>query len=206
MEFLHRTRPLSTDGRLRVGILPGAFNPPTVAHCAIAGSALKHVDEVVFVLPRAFPHKVYEGAPFEIRVKMLRAIASQDPAFSIAVAEGGLFRSIAAEFREVYGPGARFSFLCGRDAAERILHWDYRGETTAEEMLREFDLLVAARRGEIEAPLHLRHAIERLYLSDDHDAVSSTEVRQRIERGEPWRHLVPEEARELAEEFYSKSK
>ena len=206
MEFLHRTKPLSTNVRLRVGILPGAFNPPTVAHCAIARSALKHVDEVVFVLPRVFPHKVYEGASFEARVEMLRAIAANESAFSIAMADGGLFRSIAAEFREVYGPGARLSFLCGRDAAERILTWDYRGETTPEEMLREFDLLVAARRGELEAPLHLGHAIERLDLLDDHDAVSSTEVRQRIARGEPWQHLVPDETRELAAEFYSKSK
>jgi nicotinic acid mononucleotide adenylyltransferase len=73
-------------------------------------------------------------------------------------------------------------------------------------MLREFDLLVAARRGDLDAPLHIRHAIERLDLSEDLSHVSSTEVRQRIARGAEWQHLVPEPARELAASIYRPSK
>ncbi len=157
---------------------------------------------MLFVLPRAFPHKLYEGASFEARMEMLRAATADWPSFSVAVSEGGLFRDIAAECRQAYGEDTRFSFLCGRDAAERILNWDYRGETSVTEMLREFDLLVAARRGELEAPLHLRHAIEQLYLPNDLDLVSSSEVRGRVARGEPWEHLVPEAVRKLAAEIY----
>jgi nicotinate-nucleotide adenylyltransferase len=189
---------------VRIGVLPGAFNPPTVAHLALAGAALEHVDEVVFVLPSAFPHKTYAGARLDERAAMLRAAVAKEPAFSVAVAHGGLFRAIAREFRDVYGPDARLSFLCGRDAAKRILEWDYGGETTPIEMLREFDLLVASRRGHLEAPLHLRHAIGRLYLPDNVDFVSSTDVRERIARGEPWEHLVPEEAREIAARIYTR--
>src|ERR1700704_422903 len=51
----------------RLGILPAAFNPPTRAHLALAQSALATVDEVLFVLPRAFPHKPYEDATFDQR-------------------------------------------------------------------------------------------------------------------------------------------
>ena len=55
MEFFRRAA-----GRPnRLGILPGTFNPVTVAHLALAHAALRHVDEVVFVLPRVFPHKNY---------------------------------------------------------------------------------------------------------------------------------------------------
>lgn len=186
-------------------MLPGAFNPPTVAHLALAGAALERVDEVVFVLPSAFPHKSYVGARLDERAAMLRAAVAKEPAFSIAVAEGGLFRAIAREFRDIYGPEARLSFLCGRDAAERILEWDYRGETTPVEMLHEFDLLVASRRGHLEAPLHLRHAIDPIYLPDNLDLVSSTDVRERIARGQPWEHLVPEEARKIAARIYTRS-
>ncbi len=186
----------------RVGILPGAFNPPTVAHLALARSALARVEETLLVLPKAFPHKPFEGASFEARKEMLRAATADWPSLSVAVSEGGLFRDIASECRQVYGEDTRLSFLCGRDAAERILNWDYGGETTVTEMLCEFDLLVAARRGELEAPLHVRHAIERLNLSDDLDLVSSSEVRDRIARGEPWEHLVPEAVRKLAAEIY----
>ncbi len=137
---------------------------------------------------------------------MIRAATAESPVFSIALANGGLFRDIAAECRKEYGPNVRLTFLCGRDAAERILNWDYGGETTVAVMLREFDLLVAARRGEIDAPLRFRHAIERLYLSDDFDSVSSTEVRERIARGLPWEHLVPEPVRALAVAAYRPNK
>jgi nicotinate (nicotinamide) nucleotide adenylyltransferase len=198
MQFLRRA-----PGRpARVGILPGAFNPPTVAHLSLARAALAHVEETLFVLPKEFPHKIFEGAPFTARVEMLLVATAYTPCFSVAVSEAGLFRDIAAECREAYGEGARFSFLCGRDAAERILNWDYGDETSVIEMLREFDLLVAARRGELEAPLHLRHAIEQLQLSGDLDLVSSSEVRERIACGEPWEHLVPKEVRKLAAEIY----
>jgi nicotinate-nucleotide adenylyltransferase len=198
MQFLRRA-----PGRpSRIGVLAGAFNPPTMAHLALAYAALPRVEEVLFVLPKAFPHKVYEGASFEERVNMLRAATADFHNSSIAVSDAGLFRDIAAECRQAYAEDTRFSFLCGRDAAERILNWDYGGETSVTEMLREFDLLVAARRGELEAPLHARHAIERLYLSDELDSVSSTEVRERIVRGEPWEHLIPDAIRKLAREIY----
>jgi nicotinate-nucleotide adenylyltransferase len=198
MQFLRR----APGEAARIGILPGAFNPPTVAHLALANSALAHVEETLFVLPRAFPHKPFEGAPFEARVAMLLAATADTRSFSVAVSEAGLFRDIAGECREAYGQGARFSFLCGRDAAERILNWDYGHDVSVAEMLREFDLLVAARRGELEAPLHLRHAIEQLYLSGDLDLVSSSEVRERIAHGESWEHLVPEPVRKLVAQIY----
>src|ERR1039458_5080843 len=61
MEFLRRSK----DRPYRLGVLPGTFNPVTVAHLALAEAALTIVDEVVFVLPRQFPHKTYSGAAFE---------------------------------------------------------------------------------------------------------------------------------------------
>jgi hypothetical protein len=82
----------------------------------------------LFVLPRSFPHKRYEGATFEDRVKMLETAAAAllgNLPYSIASTEGGLFIEIARECREAYGPGVRLLFLCGKDAAERAANWDY---------------------------------------------------------------------------------
>ena len=56
---------------------------------------------------------------------MLHAALADEPAFSIAAADGGLFVEIAAECRVAYGEDAQLTFLCGRDAADRILNWDY---------------------------------------------------------------------------------
>src|SRR3954451_17914991 len=109
MEFLERVIAVPQ----RLGILPGAFNPVTIAHLAIARAALRHVDEVVFVLPRVFPHKNYSGASFVERLEMLRAAVAGEGAFSIAAADGGLFAEIARECRAAYGDEVRLSFLCG---------------------------------------------------------------------------------------------
>ena len=70
---------------------------------------------------------------------------------SAGVADGGLFVEIAREAREQY-PGADIYLLCGRDAAERILTWDYGDPDFARKMLQEFKLLVAPRVGSYEPP------------------------------------------------------
>ncbi|MGA3186205.1 MAG: nicotinate-nicotinamide nucleotide adenylyltransferase [Bryobacteraceae bacterium] len=168
-----------------VGVLAGAFNPVTRAHMALAEAALNVVDEVICVVPRVYPHKHFHGAALEERVEMLR-LAS--PLYKVQVTEGGLFIDITRELRR---PDHEISFICGRDAAERIIHWDY-GETGAiEKMLEEFSLLVAERGGMYQAPAHLRHRVHHMELGADFSEVSSTEVRRRIGAGEPWEHLIP---------------
>jgi nicotinate-nucleotide adenylyltransferase len=209
MEFFRRPGGVRPSPA-RVGILAGAFNPVTVAHLALARAALSQagsqagspIGEVVFVLPKIFPHKPYRGAPFAERVQMLHAAVADEPAFSIAAADGGLFVEIAAECRQAYGEDARLTFLCGRDAAERILNWDYGDPEAVNKMLRQFDLLVAARRGELEIVANARHSVRIMALDGDFDHVSSTEVRERIAQGLPWEHLAPEGARELVRRVY----
>ncbi len=197
MEFFQTAEDIPS----RLGILPGSFNPVTIAHLALARAALAVVNEVVFVLPRAFPHKLYVGATFEQRITMLKAAIAGEPAFSIAASDGGLFAEIAEECRTAYG-NTRLTFLCGRDAAERIVHWDYGTPDALSGMLRRFDLLVAARRGAYEVPEEWRTSIERLELPDAFDHVSSTEVRERIAHGDSWEHLVPPQICRQIREIY----
>jgi len=186
----------------RLGVFPGTFNPVTVAHLALAEAALSLVDEVLFVLPRQFPHKPYSGASFEQRVELLGAALNGNPRFSVAACEGGLFVEIAAECSEAYGADVRLSFLCGRDAAERIADWDYGRPGAFLEMLKQFDLLVAARSGDYCPPESLLNSFTKLELKGAFDHVSASEVRARIGKGEPWEHLVPAAARRRASEIY----
>lgn len=188
----------------RLGILPGTFNPPTVAHLALARAALAVTDEVLFVLPRVFPHKPYEGADFAARVRMLEAALAEEPRWSIGSTGGGLFIDIARDCREAYGPGTRLSFLCGRDAAERIVGWDYGEPGAIREMLGVFDLLVACRGGEYAPPPDLAGRVEALVVTG-HDGVSASEVRRRAAVGEPWEALVPPAIVPLVYEIYGRS-
>ncbi len=189
-------------GPHKVGILAGSFNPPTVAHLELAQAASVCVDLIVCVVPRVFPHKDYSGATLEQRVEMLEAAGLAIP-HSIAATSQGLFIDIARECRAHYGAETQLSFICGRDAAERILNWDYGRPGVVEEMLREFELLVAPRGGHFSPPAEYRHRIHALKVRGGHEEVSSTEVRERIARGEPWEHLVPERIRERVREIYS---
>jgi len=187
MEFVRR----APGHPSRLGILPGTFNPITVAHLALGRAALSRVDEVVFALPRILPHKEYTGASFDERVEMLLTALADEPAFSIAAVDRGLFVEIAAECRAAYGEEVALWFLCGRDAAERFANWDYGEPGAFAGMLRQFDLLVASRQGTYQPPPELEAAVSRLDLPGGFDHVSATEVRERITRGEPWEHLVP---------------
>jgi len=184
-------------------VLPGTFNPPTRAHFALANAALREVDELLLVLPRSFPHKSYKGIDFAQRLRLLEAAAGTAPRISIAATDQGLFLDIYRECRQAYGPGVRLSFVCGRDAAERILTWDYGQPSAVHDMLNAFDLLVAARRGRFDPPAEFEGQIRALLLPESVEDVSATEVRTRIARGEPWEHLVPAEIVPLVSEIYA---
>ena len=198
MTFVHRAggRPKS------VAILAGAFNPPTKAHVALAKAALDVVDEVLLAIPRTFPHKQYHGATLEQRLEMLRRIATSTPRVSAAVAEGGLFVDIAREARPLY-EGAEFQLLCGRDAAERILTWDYGDADFVERMLEEFGLLVAPRLGEYLPEERFRGKVRTLSTPQNFDECSSSRLRDaRLEASDDWRLLAPDCIADLIDEIY----
>jgi nicotinate-nucleotide adenylyltransferase len=202
MDFLRRAAGHPT----RLGILPGTFNPVTIAHVALARAARRYCDEVVFVLPRVFPHKEYTGATLEERLQLLDAALESESNFSLAMTEAGLFVEIAAECRQTYGREVRLSFLCGRDAAERIVEWDYGEAGSVAEMLREFDLLVAARGGEYTPPDSLAGGIQPLAVDPEINLVSATEVRTRIAGAGAWEHLVPPAIRPQVRQIYGQGR
>ncbi len=186
-EFLHR-KVLSVS---RIALFPGAYNPPTVAHVEIARAALDWADEVVWILPRALPHKALDAADFAFRCQMLGQISNINDAFSVATTAGGLFAEIAAEGRDAFGPSPELALVCGRDAAERAATWEYGRPGVFDEFIAEYRLLVADRAGDFQ-PGHQANRIIRLNLRPGIAAdVSSTEVRRRMEQGLPWEHLVP---------------
>ena len=197
VQFHHRTR---RRPPARLAVLPGSFNPPTIAHVELARSAKSLVDEVVFVLPQSFPHKDYFGATLAERVELLKAADHQA---SIATTEGGLYIEIARDFSAHFGSGTEISLLCGRDAAERILTWDYGREGVVEEILAEFEVLVAPRGGEFAPPEQWAHRIKKLDVSSELNEISSTDLRERIARGDPWEHLVPKKIAERVRRIYS---
>ena len=179
---------------MKIGILAGAFNPVTRAHVALADAARTVVDRVICALPRAYPHKEMHGATLDERVQMLRATSAFD---GVEVTGGGLFLEIARELKD----RGELYFVCGRDAAERVLTWKYEEPDAVARMLREFRLLVASRDGEFNAS-RWGEAVLALRVDADLSGISSSEVRRRIAAGEPWEELVPGKIVQAARRIY----
>jgi nicotinic acid mononucleotide adenylyltransferase len=198
LEFLYRV----PGNPSRVVLFPGTWNPPTVAHVAIAQVALNQADEVIWILPRTLPHKDFEGARFEERRGMLEILARQHRGFSAAVSDGGLYVEMAGEARDYFGAGADIALVLGRDAAERIAGWDYGAPGVFDDFVRRHRLLVAARSGEYEPAGYHRERISTLEMESSWDEVSSSEVRRRIAAGEDWRVLVPPVIAGMVENLY----
>ena len=200
LEFLYR----AAGNPSRVVLFPGTWNPPTVAHVDIARMARHQADEVIWVLPRSLPHKDIEGAGFEVRSRMLEALARQHVGFSAAISEGGLYAEIAGEARDYFGDRTEIALVLGRDAAERIAAWDYGAPGVFDDFVLRHRLLVAARGGEYEPAGHHRERISTLPMESSWDAVSSSEVRRRIADGEDWRVLVPPAIAGIVEILYGR--
>jgi len=189
--------PAAAPPGCRLGILPSAFNPITIAHMELARRAILQyrLDEVLLTLPRAFPHKGYIGPTFEERIEMLLAAAADEPRFSAGSTDGGLFIEIVRECREVYGRTAEFFIICGRDAAERAIAWDYARQAPAAgpfaEQIKEFQMLVAPRGGPWTVPPEYAGRIHLIAWPPELDLCSSSAIRAAIAQGRPWEHLVP---------------
>lgn len=199
LEFHRRT----TRSSGSITLFPGAFNPPTRAHLAMALASLDFSAEVVFVLPREFPHKDFSGPGFTQRLEMLMRVCEAYPAFSVASCQRGLFIDVARAARAAGESQERIYLLCGADAAQRILEWDYGGEDGIEQQLEEYELLVAPRLTGYAPPATLAPRIHSIAVSAGHQQISSTAVRLGIARGSNWRDWVPEEIAGLVERLYS---
>jgi nicotinic acid mononucleotide adenylyltransferase len=129
---------------------------------------------------------------------MLRRLTENQPRFAVGDAQGGLYFELAREAEETF-PGSSIYLLCGRDAADRIVHWEYDEPGLAERMLQRYPLLVASRHGSFSPPINIPVvplACETL------DEYSSTQLREAVSFGQPWRHMAPAAIVDLIEQIY----
>jgi nicotinate-nucleotide adenylyltransferase len=176
----------TTPAARTVALLGGSFNPPHVAHLMAAYWVLatRAVDEV-WLLP-AYSHPFGKAlAPFEHRVRMCQlAVADLDAArVRVCADEADLARDPLSgrtartlEHLVAKYAGTRFALVVGTDVVGETPKW-YRWERVRE--LAE--IVVVGRQGYAGAP----DAAPLL------PRISSTEIRERLERGEPVGDLVP---------------
>ncbi len=200
---LRITRPAprgaTTQSHGRLGVLGGAYNPITLAHLAIADAAVAemHLHEVLFCLPQVPPHKTIFGASLEQRLDMMQLAVHDRSYATVGLCSHGLFLDIERALRRVYALETEVFFITGRDAAERILTWEYEDtERALSEMFSAFQFIVCDREGAFVMPddsrlIPYHSRIHHFAIPDGLDHVSSTAIRDRLQQNEPIDDLVP---------------
>jgi nicotinate-nucleotide adenylyltransferase len=178
--------------RKRVAILGGSFNPPHVAHLMAAYWTLATQDvSEVWLLP-SYRHPFgKELAPFDDRVRMCELAARALRGVAVCAAESELRddplvgkTARTLEHLVAKHPDHSFSLVVGADVLPETDRW-YRWDRV-KELAR---VIVVGREGFPPVPG-----------APSLPAVSSTEIRARIARGEDVSGFVPRKVREYVRE------
>lgn len=182
----------------RLGLLPAVFNPPTMAHLALASEAQRvfDLDQVAFTLPDAPPHKRIERPSAAQRLDWLARLAAERTDRAVVSCPGGLVIDIVRSIQGVVGLDCEIFVIAGRDAAERFASWNYGDRESFADQLRHYRLLVAGRKGAYSAAREFAARVVQFEIDARLDGASSTAVRDAIRAGSPWRHWVPPELHE----------
>ncbi|HEX6425168.1 MAG TPA: hypothetical protein VFZ79_16905 [Acidimicrobiales bacterium] len=162
---------------MRVGCFPGSFNPPTVAHLAVAEAAVAQagLDRVDLVLSRVTLGKEDVAGPtVDERRAVLAAVAATRAWLGVAVTDARLVVDVAAGYEAV---------IMGADKWAQVLdpQW-YGGSVAARDaaVARLPRVLVAPRAG------HRPSGVELLDVPDDLGGVSASAVRSGAPHARGW--------------------
>ncbi len=180
---------------MKLGVFGGTFNPVHLAHLHLADEAYfqAHLDHLLFLPNRLPPHKEAPAVDGATRADLLELALAGRPGFSVNRLElerSGTSYTIDT-LEELSQDQRQLCFICGADAFDRPWH-------RLEEVLGKlWKLLLFHRhsRGP-ELPLQLQalsqEAQQKIeFLPFPALDISSSDLRERIAAGRPFRYLLP---------------
>ena len=186
-----------------MGLFGGTFNPLHNAHIEVARAALRQYElsRIVFIPNGIPPHKEHVlGIDKEARFEMVRRAIESMPEFTaskVEVDRAGPSYTIDTirALKDDYPQG--ICFIVGADRLLKIDTWK-----EPHELLRSVPFIIAPRSGvslDVFDVSPFREAVIVPLQMDDVD-LSSSGLRERIQRGESIREWVPEQVAEYIEE------
>lgn len=193
---------MSNDGKRRLGIMGGTFDPVHFGHLVCAEEARWQFDlEEVIWVPAGLPWQKREVSASEDRYMITVLATAPNESFSVSRVEidrGGPTYTLdtLVTLREFYGDKAELFFITGADAVTQILTWK-----DPEEVLHQAHFIAASRPEYELSDLDLDKFKGRVSVMQIPAlAISSTEIRERVATGRPIRYLVPREVAVYIEE------
>ena len=191
---------------IKTGIFGGAFNPPHKGHINLAKEAIEQLKLRKLLIIPTFesPHKATKLAPFDERAEMCRrAFSGISDKCEVEICEierelGGISYTINTlrALKKRY-TDARFFLLIGGDMLFSFTEW-YKYES----ILKECEVCAAARGGDSFSEM-LEYATEVGHikvLPTNVVDISSTEIREKIQKGEDASEWITEDVRGYIEE------
>ncbi|MBN1146876.1 MAG: nicotinate (nicotinamide) nucleotide adenylyltransferase [Anaerolineales bacterium] len=183
-----------------IGVFGGTFDPPHIGHLVLAAEAQAQLNlaRILWVLTPYPPHKENRAVtPLQDRLALLRATLGDDPLFELSTIDidrppphyaVDTLRLLKGRY-----PSAGLVYLMGGDSLANLLEWhdpvgfvgacDALGVMARPQRLLDIDALQA----------QLSGLSEKLRLINSPLLeISSTLVRERIARRQPFRYFLPE--------------
>ena len=188
-----------------LAVLPGAFNPPTLAHVELARAARGRGFDVLFSLStHTIDKQDSPGLTLEERLHLLAEMAAAGDRFGVVLQNRGLYAEQAEALRRSFPAVETLAFVVGMDKVGQIFAPRYYAdlEDSLAALFGHARLLVAAR-AELDRS-HLSRLLEReparrfadriewLELDPRWREVSATAVRKRLARGDTPAEWLPE--------------
>jgi len=186
------------EGR-RAVVLTGAFDPPTNAHTAILRAAAARLRRPGVLCPT----RVVLARPAERLLSdadlmlALEAVADSE-GFGLCVADGGTYLEVARDFDAA---GVDAAFVIGSDKLPQLADPAHYadGAVGVDATFRDVRFIVVERSG-TPAVAH-RYEVLDAFADARSAAISATEVRRRVRRGQPVDSLVPPVVAQVLERY-----
>ncbi|MCI2061352.1 MAG: nicotinate-nucleotide adenylyltransferase [Eubacteriaceae bacterium] len=194
----------------RVGVLGGSFDPVHYGHLCLAQDArdLAGLDEVILMPAKLQPFKLDKRLtePAD-RLTMLKIAAMRLENISVSSRELDSDRisytaTTLDELRQELDDGDKLYFITGTDSFIALGTW-YR----ADEILAHNGIVVGIRPGYREDEVEQKSALYRtafgtevMIIENRRLDISSTEIRERVRKGESTEGLLPQEVRDYIDE------
>lgn len=184
---------------MRLGIFGGTFDPPHLGHLILAAEARSQLqlDRLLWVLTPYPPHKRNQiVSSLEQRLDLLKAALAPDDGFELSRVEierpGPHYAVDTIDILQKQYPDACLYYLIGGDSLHDLPTW-YQPQRILE---RITGLGVMRRPGDDVDPAALEQALpgigsKLLMIDAPLMEISSSELRQRIISGRPFRYYLP---------------